>query len=222
MFLLENVQEVAKTKKGENLISSPLSADIVLSMTAYGAKGNTYQQMQKGLYLPSDEKLAQRGFKGLLEQLNNVENVTLELANKVYLAKGLELKPEFKELTSSNFKSETSELDVAQPAKAAEDVNSWVKDKTHNKIDKILKEDDIDGNTRMVLLNAVYFKGKWAQKFEAKDTKPRPFKLNEKESKEVPTMFVSGNFRYGELPDLKAKYIELPYSVSLLFKLPYL
>lgn len=66
-----------------------------------------------------------------------------------------------------------------------------------------------------MLLNAVYFKGNWAKKFRSEDTQDRSFHLDEKSSKKVPTMFVSGNFHYGELPDLKAKYIELPYSVII-------
>lgn len=76
---------------------------------------------------------------------------------------------------------------------------------------------DITPDTRMVLLNAVYFKGNWAKKFEKEGTSDRTFYLNEKSEKKVPTMFVKGDFVYGELPDLKAKFVELPYEVIYLF-----
>ena len=67
----------------------------------------------------------------------------------------------------------------------------------------------------MVLLNAVYFKGNWAKEFKKKDTTDRPFHLDEKTQKNVPTMFLKSKFVYGELPDLKAKFIELPYQVRV-------
>lgn len=69
-----------------------------------------------------------------------MENVTLELANKMYLAKGLELSEEYRKLSSGTFRSEADELDVTRPKEAARAVNDWVKDKTHQKIDSILKE----------------------------------------------------------------------------------
>ena len=73
--------------------------------------------------------------------------------------------------------------------------------------------DDINSDTRMILLNAVYFKGKWLHQFEKRGTHDRTFYVNEKTEKKVPTMYVKGDFIYGELPELKAKFIELPYEV---------
>lgn len=74
--------------------------------------------------------------------------------------------------------------------------------------------DVVDTNTRMVLLNAIYFKGNWAKEFKKKDTADRPFHLDANTQKIVPTMFLKSKFVYGELPELGAKFVELPYQVK--------
>lgn len=66
----------------------------------------------------------------------------------------------------------------------------------------------------MVLVNAVYFKGQWKLKFDANNTHNKPFHVDEKTVKEVPTMFKNGKLIYGELPNLKAKFVEIPYKVK--------
>ncbi|XP_058791549.1 serine protease inhibitor 3/4-like isoform X4 [Phymastichus coffea] len=210
-FATSFVKAVSSENKGKNLISSPLSAHIVLSMAAYGAAGKTAQEMRQSLHLPENDAMSRQGFQSLIDQLNNVENVTLEVANKMYLAEGLTLKPKYKQLTADNFRSEASQIKVEQPTESANLVNGWVKERTHDKIQEIVKPDDINPDTRMLLLNAVYFKGKWAQKFKKESTEDRTFHLDEKNEKKVPTMYNMGEYFYGELPDLKARFIELPY-----------
>ncbi|KAJ8681833.1 hypothetical protein QAD02_017625 [Eretmocerus hayati] len=204
-------KKIAKEQVGKNLISSPLSADIVLSMAAYGAGGNTAKQMRQSLHLPENDAVARQGFESLLTSLQDVKNVTLKIANKVYVAKGFEVKAEYKQLTSGPFKSETSELDLEKPTESAASVNKWVEDNTNNKIHEIVRADDINTDTRLLLLNAVYFKGNWAKKFNEKFTEIMPFNTDEKTQKNVSTMFMSSKFKYGELPNLKAKFVELPY-----------
>nr|AOW41295.1 serpin-1M [Pteromalus puparum] len=210
-FATNFFKQVAAENKGKNLISSPLSAHVVLSMAAFGAGGNTAVQMRQSLHMPADDVVSKQGFENLIDTLNNVENVTLEVANKMYLANDLKLKSDYKQLTSGTFRSEASEIDTKKPAESAKLVNDWVKEKTHNKIEDIVNEDDITTDTRMLLLNAVYFKGKWAKEFKKEGTQDKIFHLDAKTEKKVPTMFASGSYVYGELPDLKAKFVELPY-----------
>lgn len=202
---------VAAVKKGENLICSPLSAHIVLSMAAYGAGGNTAVQMRQALHLPTDDVTARHGFENLLHALNNVENVTLEVANKMYVDNSLKVNPRFKQLTGGVFRSEASGLDVSKPEESAKLVNGWVDEKTHSKIKEIVEKSDITAETRIILLNAVYFKGRWAKAFKKEDTEDRTFFLDAKTEKKVPTMWASGKYVYGELSDLNASFVELPY-----------
>ncbi|OXU29427.1 hypothetical protein TSAR_002441 [Trichomalopsis sarcophagae] len=211
LFATNFFKKVSADNKGKNLISSPLSAHVVLSMAAFGAGGNTAVQMRQSLHMPADDVVSKQGYENLIDTLNNVENVTLEVANKMYLANNLKLKSDYKSLTSGTFRSEAAEIDTSKPAESAKVINDWVDEKTHHKINGIVKEDDITSDTRMLLLNAVYFKGKWAKEFKKEGTQDRVFHVDGKTEKKVPTMFASGSYVYGELPDLKAKFVELPY-----------
>lgn len=88
----------------------------------------------------------------------------------------------------------------------------------NNIISIYMPPDDLSADTALVLVNAVYFKGNWADKFNPNETKPRPFHVDATTTKDVPTMHRFGKYRYGELPELKAKFVELPYKVC--FYLP--
>jgi len=79
--------------------------------------------------------------------------------------------------------------------------------------------DDLDPNTVLLLANAVYFKGKWANEFDPKATIDRPFHVDNTNTKMVKTMFRKGNYKYAELPEYEAKCIELPYAVNVPFVL---
>jgi len=213
-FATNFFKAVASENKNNNLISSPLSAHIVLSMAAYGAGGNTATQMRTTLNLPTEDSVGRQGFQSLMNELNNVKNVTLEVANKMYVAKDLELKSEFKELTSGPFRSGVDPLDTKNPVDATKTINNWVDERTHHKISKILNDGDLTSDTRMLLLNAVYFKGKWANAFNMNNTEKKPFyymENKEKKQMNVDTMYRHGDYVFGELPDLKAKFVELPY-----------
>uniref|UniRef100_A0ABD2XG47 Serpin domain-containing protein n=1 Tax=Trichogramma kaykai TaxID=54128 RepID=A0ABD2XG47_9HYME len=211
LFNVELFKKIAAAKPGQNIISSPLSAHTVLAMAAYGAKKNTAAEMQKGLHLASDEVIGRQGYQNLIEHLNSVNNVTLELANKIYVNDQVPLKDSYRQLAATNFFSDASPLNVAKPAESAAEINQWVKDKTHNKIDEIIKADAITHDLAMVLLNAVYFKGAWSKAFKKELTKPMVFNVDAQTQKHVDTMSITSSFHYGELPDLKAKFIELPY-----------
>ena len=73
----------------------------------------------------------------------------------------------------------------------------------------------LDDTTRLVLVNAIYFKGQWKDKFDPQFTKDKPFHISTVEVKDVPTMYRHGTYKLGRLPDLNARFIEMPYKVSL-------
>ncbi|XP_043485057.1 antichymotrypsin-2-like isoform X8 [Leptopilina heterotoma] len=213
---------VAKKQPG-NLITSPLSANVVLSMAAFGAKENTKKQMQEVLRMPADEGLSKTGYQNLIDSLNSVKEVDLKLANKIFPSVNLEVKPEFKALTKDNFRSEEQQVDFSKSSEAAKTINTWCEEKTNKKIKDLIKPDDVDASTAMVLVNAVYFKGQWKLKFDANNTHNKPFHVDEKTVKDVPTMYKNGKLVYGELPEMKAKFVEIPYKgdeVSMLIILP--
>ncbi|KAJ8688154.1 hypothetical protein QAD02_023949, partial [Eretmocerus hayati] len=195
----------------KNVISSPISAHLVLSMATCGARGNTLEQMEKSLHLPTNFSVSRQGFQSLLSNLQDVPGVTLKIANKMFIANNFDVDPKYKDLMTNMFKSEISEFDTARPVESAESINQWVGNQTNNKVHDIVKSDDINSSSGLMLLNAVYFKGSWAQKFEKEATRNRPFYVNKEKQILVPTMFMHSSFKSGYHPELDARFIELPY-----------
>lgn len=205
-----------------NIILSPLSVQTCVALAHAGASGETAQQIVKGLHLVSDQKeevaASYAGFLGDYES-----NPLVKIANKIYVNQNYKLKDSFKELTSKSFRAEADTLDVANPAAAAGKVNKWVEEKTNNKIKDLLSPDNIDDFTRLVLVNAIYFKGNWAKKFDPEITMKEQFYYNENDSVEVDMMNQKSKFRYGVFDDLDASVLELPYAdsnLSMLIVLP--
>ncbi|XP_023247758.1 alaserpin-like, partial [Copidosoma floridanum] len=196
-FTTDFHKSLAGKNKG-NFVSSGLSAHTVLSMAAYGADGSSAQEMRKTLHLPVNDS-------------HKVDKVTLEVANRIYIAKNMKVREEFKRLAIDPFRTEAAEMDVTSPKETVKMINDWVAEKTHQKIKDLMQEDDIRADTRMTLLNAIYFKANWYTAFNQKDTRDETFHLGETSEVKVPMMQVTVNTYHGELPRMKAKFIELPY-----------
>lgn len=200
---------VAEEKSG-NLVSSPLSAAFALSMLGYGAQGQTTELFKNTLHLP-EEAVAKSGFQNLIDQFNNVENVEMKIANNVFLNVKADIKPTYKELMETYFRSANELVDFADPEKAATTINTWVKNQTNDRIKELFTAGDLTPATVLVLANAVYFKGQWKLKFHPELTQDLPFHVDKDTVKNVPTMYMEKEFKYGELPQLNAKFVELPY-----------
>ena len=184
-----------KEKVGENLIISPLSIFQSLSLTANGAKNDTLLEMLDILQCNSINQLN----KINSQILSIVKNfTTIDIANAIMVRFN----------TLKRFKTIAQKyLAPVEPLISVEQVNGWCKNKTHGKIDKILKE--LESSTLMILLNAVYFRGEWMSKFEPNLTKKMPFyNLGNKEIK-VFTMTIFKNFRYFE--DKKCQTVQLDF-----------
>ncbi|XP_057318329.1 serpin A11-like [Microplitis mediator] len=200
---------VADSESG-NFICSPVSVDIVLSMTNFGARGNTQKQLESSLSLPCDKTVAKQGFQQLINSFNNVKGAELKLANKVFTASNSKLQSDFQEITKTYFGSESQSVDFTNTEAAAATINNWCAEKTNNRITELFKPNDVEGFL-LVLVNAVYFKGKWADKFNPERTRSSPFQIDENTTKDVQMMYKMANYNWGDLDTIEAKYIELPY-----------
>ncbi|XP_043593783.1 antichymotrypsin-2-like isoform X3 [Bombus pyrosoma] len=215
-------QTVAKHNPG-NLITSPLSVGVVLAMAACGARVNTEAQFRNVLHLPTSDSLATSGYQSLIDNLNNVKDNKLAVANKAFIASDLNLKPSYKNLTEVYFRSASQLVNFAQNKEAANIINSWVEQSTNNLIKELITAETLDGMTRLVLVNAIYFKGQWKDKFDPELTSNMPFHTSKVEVKNVPTMYRQDNYKYGDLLDLNATFVVIPYKgdeLSMIIILP--
>ncbi|XP_011312510.1 serpin B3 isoform X2 [Fopius arisanus] len=194
-----------------NLIASPISASMALSMLTYGARGNTEKQLKSVLHLNGDVNVQKRGVKTLIETLNEFSRVELKLASKIFISQNVTVRPEFQEIAKSVFKSASQKVDYAKPEEACKIINDWCEQQTNSKIKDLFSPDDLDSDTALVLANAVYFKGNWMHKFNKSLTILKNFTLEDGTVREVPTMHAYRDYRFGILEDLGASFVELPY-----------
>lgn len=202
-------KELSSVSK-ENIISSPLSVHMILSLLSHGAGSETLDDFISGLG-HREQKIIKEQYASLITVLNGLENVKLYIANAMYIQEGLELLTEFSTIGTDMYRSKISNLNFKRNTDAAEKINTWIKEITNDKISNLVSSDDFDEGTKLVLINAIYFNGKWLNKFDAKNTQKKTFHATKNEKKLVPMMFNKCKYNYGEIPQLAAKYIELPY-----------
>ncbi|XP_050309928.1 serine protease inhibitor 3/4-like isoform X4 [Anthonomus grandis grandis] len=212
----------ADAKPQENIFFSPISAHAALSMAYQGARGATSAEFAQVLNI-KDQATAANGYNEVMRHLNSVENVTLHIANKIYVDEKSELNENFHANIKRKFLSEVEPVSFRASLTAAQLINSWVEGKTNNKIHELVQPNDLNEDTRMVLVNAIYFKGNWKEKFNENDTRVDKFHLNAHESVDVQMMHKSAKFLYKFDANLEAQVLELPYAnedISMIVVLP--
>ncbi|XP_024408168.2 serpin B9 isoform X2 [Desmodus rotundus] len=207
-----------------NVFFSPLSISSALAMVFLGAKGNTAAQMSQVFSL-NTEKDIHVGFQCLLAEVNKPgTQYLLRSANKLFAEKTCEFLSTFKELCHRFYHAELEQLSFARAAeKSRKHINTWVSEMTEGKIQNLLPENTVDEQTRLVVVNAVYFKGRWSGPFEKTCTKEMPFKISQKEQRPVQMMFQEAMFNLAYIEEVKAQVLELPYEgeeLSMLILLP--
>jgi serine protease inhibitor len=205
-FAIDLYGQLAKDRPG-NLFFSPFSVSDALAMTYGGAKGATAAQMSKALHFSDDPHAS---FSLLNAQLTaGGKGYQVSVANRLFAAQGLTLLPAFTRLMKDTYQAPIEQLDFANAAEPSRlHINDWVAKQTHDRIKDLLVPGLIDGSTRLVLVNAIYFKGLWASAFDPKQTRPMPFDIGGKKV-DVPMMSQKLTARYHESPD--AQIVELPY-----------
>ncbi|CAL4934727.1 unnamed protein product [Urochloa decumbens] len=199
-----------------NTAFSPLSLHVALSLLAAGAGGATRDQL--AATLGGDGAGAAEGLHALAEQVvqlvladgSGAGGPRVAFADGVFVDASLKLKPAFGEVAAGKYKAETQPVDFQKKAaEAAGQVNSWVEKITSGLIKEILPPGSVDHTTRLVLGNALYFKGAWTEKFDASKTKDSEFRLLDGSSVQAPFMSSTDKQYIAYYNDLKV--LKLPY-----------
>ena len=208
-FAFDLLKQIAGEQPGTNIFISPFSVSTVLQMVGNGAGGETKAEMQRVLKttgLPAETLNA--ACKDLNQSLNSQTNVILSLANAIWYKKEFRLKPEFVSMNKQFFQAELGGEDFSKP-ESAQTINHWADKSTHGKIKQVVQW-PFDPMTRVILANAIYFKGKWDRPFEKKETKPHAFHPAKGATRPVPTMWQRGHFNYQQGDGFQA--VRLPYA----------
>ncbi|XP_032687857.1 leukocyte elastase inhibitor-like isoform X2 [Odontomachus brunneus] len=193
-----------------NVITSPLSLHMILSLLVNGADGTTLDELMSVLH-HKDTSSVNNEFKALIPLLNNIENLELHIANTAYIQDNFELVADFLSICTNVFESSISRVNFKDTIHAAETINSWVEEATNKKISDVISADDIDDDTRVVLVNAIYFKSKWQKPFDPTLTQNRKFHISKSEANLVPMMFQKSRYVIGKIQAWHTKFIQIPY-----------
>uniref|UniRef100_A0A8C5T0H9 Leukocyte elastase inhibitor n=1 Tax=Malurus cyaneus samueli TaxID=2593467 RepID=A0A8C5T0H9_9PASS len=251
-FTLDLYKKLNETSKGQNIFFSPWSIATALAMVHLGAKGDTATQIAEVLHFnqtaredssettrPSPARPKKRkmdpeheeaknihsGFKKLLFAINKRRSTyLLKSANQLYEEKTYPLLPKFLQLITSYYKAKPQAVSFKTAAEQVRaQINSWVENKTEGKIQSLLPAGSLHSRTVLVLVNAIYFKGKWEKKFLEKNTSEMPFRLDKTKTKPVQMMFLKDKFSVLHETTMKFRIIELPYvenELSMFILLP--
>jgi serine protease inhibitor len=198
------LKAVQKTIPSGNVLLSPVGAALNLSMALNGAEGQTRQEMLAALSLSgSDLGAINTANAQLIKAIRTpAKNITLSLADSLWVdSRRATLRPDYVKQAQAWYDAAMTDLDFSNPS-AANRINSWASNETQGRIPKII--DRIDPADLVLLLNAVYFKGQWAHKFDKTQTQQRDFTLAGGAVKQVPRMAQSGRFDYFETPQIQA------------------
>jgi serpin B len=207
-----------------NLFLSPFSISTALGMTAAGARGTTLEEMEKVLHLPEN---AHAQFGAILKSLNEESDpkkrgFTLSTANALWAQQGYPWKPEYKKLVSTEYRAGLFDVDfIGNPEASRGTINQWVEKETKDRIKNLLPQGSVTRDTRLVLTNAIYFKGDWQDPFRKEATKDLPFTTADGTKVTAPLMFRVGRYLYGETDTFQV--IDMPYTgrrISMTVVLP--
>lgn len=181
--------------------------------------------LRKCLKPQTDEDDVHAKFAKLLTDLNKADApYSLSLANRLYGDRSYTFLEEFLKGTKKHYNAELESVDFKGNAEEARvHINSWVEKQTQDKIKDLLSQDAVDSLTKLVLVNAIYFKGSWNTQFKEEMTADAQFRLNKNDTKPVKMMHQKSKFPFATIPEANCKILEMPYKgndLSMLIFLP--
>lgn len=224
-----------------NVFFSPYSISAAMALVYAGAKEQTALQMAKTLHFsiktePNALELSEPfhpAFGRLIEQLNlqgQKGDYQLFIANALWGQKDYPFLNSFIKLNKDFYHAGLENVDfISQTEPARLKISQWIQEKTQDKIKNLIPAGALNAAVRLVLTNAVYFKGNWAQQFDPKNTKDEAFYISQEKTVQTPLMRRKGKYKYGQhvsflhAMGVKVQILELPYKgndLSMIVLLP--
>ncbi|KAJ9580242.1 hypothetical protein L9F63_004115, partial [Diploptera punctata] len=200
----------SNSDKEANTVFSPESLYTVIALLQQGGEGDTLQELTD--VLNADAATTRRSYSDLAPKLKSAHNgTTLEIANKIYLETEFSIEPNFRNIAVDDFAADIDNIEFRNAPSAADTINKWVSDNTHGRITELVSADSISPDTEAMLLNAVYFNGEWLHRFNSDETVDSPFTTLSGSQSTAPMMHLKDKLEAGELTDVGAKYVRLPF-----------
>ncbi|CAG9858849.1 unnamed protein product [Phyllotreta striolata] len=220
-FTSKLMKELSGSEESSYVFSG-LSADIITSLLASGAKGSTKSELLLALNLVKNDQQRNDGVKQLTSHLSvDTDKLKILSANKIYPADGFTVSEDFRKTAVDDYDSEVENVDFKNGAQAAGIINKWVEQKTNGKIQNLIDPNQLRSDTKLVLANTLYFSGQWVEPFRF--TGNGLFQSKEGQSKEIPMLQDTLQAKFRHCGFYKTKFLELDIAdgkASMMFVLP--
>lgn len=213
-FAFELYSHLSRGNTDANIFYSPYSIMVALTMTYEGANGTTAEEMQTVLHVPEDANVRRPNFARLYNAINEQEKeYALSTANALWAQRDFMFLKEYTYTIEKYYGGKVTNCDfIGAPEQARETINTWVADNTNQKIKDLIPRGVINDATRLVLTNAIYFKGTWALQFDENETYEKDFHTSAGNTVKVPMMRLvdsDTSFKYVETDEVQV--LELFY-----------
>ena len=223
-FAFDLYSQLDKSENG-NLFYSPYSISAALAMTYEGAKGKTADEMKSVFHFP-ESNILRPNFAAIYKDINKgAKDYELKTGNALWVQQDFPFLVDYKNRVEKYFGGKAASLDfVSESEKSRQTINSFIGEQTNNKIKDLIPAGFLNAMTRLVLTNAIYFKGTWQWEFDISDTRDSDFKITPTNIVKTPMMNMDpdkASFNYADTGDLQI--LELPYKgdgISMLVLLP--
>ena len=203
---------IAAERPGQNVVMSPASIAIALTMTTAGAGSTTLDEMLSTLGI-DDAAAIHTSFNGLSSALDarSHDDVTLSIVNSLWGHTGTTFEPAFLDVLAGEYGAAMNTVDYVSDTEGARDaINGWVSNATEERIPELLGEGALSPDSRLTVVNAVYLKAPWLKPFDPEATVDGPFTLPDGSVTEVPMMTATRPMMFAAGDGWRA--VELPYS----------
>lgn len=220
-FALNLYTQLVESGEQGNLFYSPWSISTALALVYEGAQGRTADEIESVFSFPDDDNLRRSSFSAVHRDLNDNQGYTLTTSNALWIKKGYPLSEAYVNVARESYTSDVSEIDFVDKDSRSI-INNWVEAETNHRIKDLIPEGVLDELTRLVITNAIYFKGTWVTQFDEHETISQEFTTGSGIRVSVPMMKIEkARFKYAETDSLQV--IEIPYEgdkLSMLILLP--
>ncbi|GBP43742.1 Alaserpin [Eumeta japonica] len=186
-------QPIVNSNPDNSVVLSAFSVLPPLAQLSLASVGESHDELLIAMGLQNDNVL------------KSIKGVELKLSSKMYVAEDYQIQEQFQVDTRRLFDSEIENINFVKSTEAASEINQWVEDKTNHRIKDLVQPDSLDGDTRAVLVNTIYFKGSWKTKFNKDATTDRNFYVSAANTVRIPTMYIDGEYKYGRNDELNAQ-----------------
>ena len=212
----------------KNFFFSPYSISTAFAIVYEGAKGKTKEEIQNVFHFPEDDNIRRNGFSEIHTKINKLsKNYELKTTNALWAQKDYKFLKEYFNIIKKFYGGKIENLDFKNPKereKSRKIINNWIEKETNDKIKNLIPKGILSEWTRLVVTNAIYFKGEWLKQFDKKNTREDEFRVSSNKKVKVQMMCLKGeNAEFNYMENEILQMIELPYKgedLSMLVLLP--